>query len=1052
MILLACKGFAQSFSKVKIIDSASGLPISGVEVKTGARLIAISDRDGVAVLNQTPGIYSFTFKFLGYKLLDRKIELPFDKTLVVALVPDVKQLEDIQINTGYQNLPKERATGSFTQLNNKILNQQVGKDILTRLEAVASGLMVDRSTNATGRIMIRGLSTIRGPKSPLVIFDNFPYEGDINNINPNDIQDITILKDAAASSIWGARAGNGVIVITSKKSKFNNPLQVDFNLNTSIADRPDLYKLPQVSAADYIENEVFLFDKGFYNAQINAVTRPVLTPVVEILVARNNGALSAAQAQQQINALKLFDVRDDFLRYKYTNSFNTQGSLNLSAGNEKLAWIASLGYDYGKSDLSALSKRFTNRYQITFRPVANLELSGGINYTRNKNSSGRQGFGSIGFIGNSLYPYARLADENGNALVLQKERRLSYLQAAAGGLLQDWAYYPLTDDRHIVGNSSLNDINLNGGIKYKLPYAFTAEVKYQYENQNFESKNLYDKDSYFARNLVNDFAQYVNNVVVYKVPKGGILDNSRNNLEVHNLRGQLNYNFARGDHQVDAFVGAEGRHAKLSGMSSRLYGYNEENLSFGYVDYTTQFPSIITGASSLIPDGNSINENTTRFVSLFGNAGYTYKGRYTLSASARKDASNNFGVNINNRWNPLWSSGISWNLGSEPFFKVKWVPQLKIRMTYGVSGNIDPSMTAVTTIFYTGTSAYLPEPSARFSNYANPELQWESLGMFNAGLDFVLFNGRISGTVEYYRKNGKKLFGNSLLDYSGGVGPSILKNVASMKGTGYEIQLQSKNIDGDFKWGTDLSLSLYHDKITDYFISNVQGSTLVGNPGSPPISGIIGSPVYSMFGYKWAGLDPVNGDPQGILNNQVTKNYSALTGNSTQLSDLVYFGSALPTAFGLFRNTFSYRRFELNIQLSFKAGYYFRRNSITYNTMFAGLAAHSDFSKRWQNPGDENLTNVPSLVYPNAVARDNFYKGSEVLIDKGDHVRFQYINFNYTFKVPQGLIRSCTIFCIASNLGLIWRANKEGIDPDYGNNLTTVAPGKTFSAGFRMGL
>ncbi|QDW23955.1 hypothetical protein FFJ24_003570 [Pedobacter sp. KBS0701] len=343
-------------------------------------------------------------------------------------------------------------------------------------------------------------------------------------------------------------------------------------------------------------------------------------------------------------------------------------------------------------------------------------------------------------------------------------------------------------------------------------------------------------------------------------------------------------------------------------------------------------------------------------------------------------------------------------------------------------------------------------PSARFSNYANPELQWESLGMFNAGLDFTLFNGRISGTVEYYRKNGKKLFGNALLDYSGGVGASILKNVAGMKGTGYEIQLQSKNIDRSFKWGTDLSVSLYHDQITAYFISNVQGSTLVGNPGSPPISGIIGSPVYSVFGYKWAGLDPATGDPQGILNNQVTKNYSALTGSSTQLSDLVYFGSALPTAFGLFRNTFSYRRFELNIQLSFKAGYYFRRNSITYNTMFAGLAAHSDFSKRWQNPGDENFTNVPSLVYPNAVARDNFYKGAEVLISKGDHVRFQYINLNYTFRVPKGLIRSGTVFCVASNLGLVWKANKEGIDPDYGNNLTTVAPAKTFSAGFRMGL
>lgn len=1052
MIFLAYKSFSQSPSRIKIIDEVSGSPISGVEVKIGPKFHSISDSEGIVNINQTAGTYHIIFKFLGYKSLEREIQLPLDRTMVVSLSTEAKQLEDVNIYTGYQNLPKERATGSFTKIDNKLLNQQVSKDILSRLEAVASGLMVDRSTNSSGRIMIRGLSTIRGPKSPLIILDNFPYEGDLNNINPNDVENITILKDAAASSIWGARAGNGVIVITSKQSKFDSPLQINFNLNTSVADRPDLYKLPQVSSKDYIENEVFLFNKGFYNAQINSLSKSVLTPVVEILISRSNGTLSPAQAEQQINFLKGLDVREDFLKYKYTNSLNTQGSLNLSGGNENLAWIASLGYDYGKSDLSALSKRFTNRYQITFKPISNLEVSGGINYTKNRSSSGKQGFGSIGFIGNSLYPYAKFADENGNPLIMSKERRLIYLQSAAGGMLQDWAYYPLIDDQHIVSNSFLNDINLNGGIKYKLPYSFTAELKYQYENQAFENKTLYDQESYFARNLVNDFAQYLNNVVSYKVPKGGILDNSRNNLEVHNLRGQLNYNLKQGEHQFDAFIGAEGRQAKNSAISSRIYGFNEENLSYGFVDYTTQFPSIITGANAFIPDGSGVNENTTRFLSFFANAGYTYKGKYTFSVSGRKDASNNFGVNINNRWNPLWSSGISWNVSNEPFFKLKWMPQLKVRMTYGVSGNIDPSMTAVTTIFYTGTSAYLPEPSARFSNYANPELQWESLAMFNAGVDFMLLGGRISGSVEYYKKNGQKLFGNAFLDYSGGVGSSILKNVASMKGTGYEIQLQSKNIDRDFKWNSDLSLSLYHDKITDYFITNLQGSTLVGNPGNPPISGIIGSPVYSVFGYKWAGLDPVNGDPQGILNNQITKNYSALTGASTQLADLVYFGSALPTAFGFLRNSFSYRNFELNVQLSFKAGYYFRRNSITYNTMFAGLAAHSDFSKRWQNAGDENITNVPSVVYPNSVARDSFYKGSEVLISKGDHVRFQYINLNYKFHLQQGLIKSATIFGVVSNLGLIWKANKDGIDPDYGNSLTSVAPAKTFSFGLKMGL
>ncbi|GAB3832880.1 hypothetical protein GCM10028895_51200 [Pontibacter rugosus] len=181
------------------------------------------------------------------------------------------------VSTGYQRIPQERATGSFAQVSEATLQEQVSTDILSRLEAVASGVSVDRS-RLTPELMVRGLSTINGPATPLIVVDNFPYEGDIGNLNPNDVESITVLKDAAAASIWGARAGNGVIVITTKKGRFNQPLTVGFNSSVSVSQEPDLSYLQQMKASDFIDVEQFLFEKGYYRGQLASSGRPVLSP------------------------------------------------------------------------------------------------------------------------------------------------------------------------------------------------------------------------------------------------------------------------------------------------------------------------------------------------------------------------------------------------------------------------------------------------------------------------------------------------------------------------------------------------------------------------------------------------------------------------------------------------------------------------------------------------------------------------------------------------------------------------------------------------------
>lgn len=1042
--------FAQFKSKLVIVDRETGaaLPKAKILIAGNQNVFYAAD-DGTFYLPPGKGEFRLSVFYVGYEVEQLSVTAPLGSDLRVFLRSKANILADVQINTGYQRLPKERSNGSFTVLDNKLLNQQVGQNILSRLEAVSSGLIADRSTSSSGRLMIRGISSIRGPKEPLVVLNNFPYEGNLNNINPNDVESVTILKDAAAASIWGSRAGNGVVVITTKTGKYGGKTTISANMNAGYSPKPNLSRLPQMASSDFIDTEIFLYGKGFYNSQINSTTQPALTPLIELLLKRDNGLISGEATQQEIARLKGLDVRNDFTDYFYRNMYSNQLSVNLSGGGIAYKWISAAGYDRSISDLDARYNRFSLRTQVDFKPIRDLELTSGIQFTRSSSLSGRSGYGNILSVNSTLYPYAELADGNGEALPVPKDRRISYLNSLANGLLGDWAYYPLDEFKHTEGKTDISDLLLNTGLKYTLPFGFSLDFSYQFERQQSSGRTLYNTQSYFARNTVNDFAQFVNGVVQYKVPKGGILDNLNNVMEVNNFRGLLKYGLQKSDHDLSAFLGIESRNAETDGLSSRLYGFRDDILTFGTVDYTAQYLSLSTGNSSFIPDRNDVGRSVTRFVSVFSNAAYSYKSRYTLTVSGRRDASNLFGLNTNNKWNLLWSAGLGWNIDKEKFFGAKWISLLKLRASYGVSGNIDPSMTAITTIAYAGTNPSLSEPYARFNNYANPDLKWENVAMMNLGADFSMLENRLWGSVEFFHKKGKDLFGNALLDYTGGVGSSILKNVAEMSGNGIEIQLNSVNLNRKLKWTSSFNFTRYADRIDKYFLSNMQGSSFLGTANSPPVSGVIGNPVYSVYAYRWAGLDPLNGDPIGMLKNQPSKNYSEIIGTGTKLSDLRYFGSAIPRIFGTFGNSFRFRGLEINIQVSYKLDYFFKRNSIQYGNLFSTGLGHSDFALRWTKPGDELFTNVPSQVYPNTNARDNFYRNAEILISKGDHIRLQYVNLSYTPPLKLKKISNLTVYANVSNLGIIWAANKSGLDPDYEIGVSALAPSKIFSIGLR---
>ena len=1034
-----------------VMADSSLMPLSGATIQLKGRNVSVTtDNTGKFSISIPESGGTLIVTYVGYSTLSVRVGKNSQAPLNVYMTAIPKEMDEVTIvSTGYESLPKERATGSFSTISQKRFNEQVSTNILDRLPAVANGLSLDRRTSADG-LMIRGISSIQGPTEPLIILDNFPFEGDIQGINPNDIESITILKDAAAASIWGTKAGNGVIVITTKKAKLNQPLLISFNANTTIIEKPDLYYAKQISSADFIEVEKFLFDKQYRFSDTANLGRPAFSPVYEILFKKRNGLISEAEANAQLQLFAQNDIRDEFSKYMYQTAVNQQYAVNIQGGSDKSSWITSLGYDKNRSNTNEKYERINFRIENMFRPVSSLSITAGAYYTYNSFRSGRSAYGSIS-TDRGLPPYTKFADENGKALPLFNLRE-SYLDTAGVGKLLDWRLYPLDDFKHTTSNNSVQNILAKLGVNYRVSRGLFVDVLYQYERQQGDLKTLYDVNSYYVRDLINRFSEinYSTGQITYNVPVGSILDLSNELLQSHNFRAQLNYDNSWGKHSITSIAGAHVRQRKIDRNSYRSYGYDQDVLSSGLVDITTPYPTFVDGSLSFIPDigGNPFYQTINRFISFYGYLAYSYDKRYSLTVSGRRDGSNLFGAKTNDKWKPLWSTGISWDIHQEQFYKSSLIPYLRLRATYGYSGNVDQAKTALTVFYYQSNSPYTLSPMGSILSFGNSELRWEQVRMINTGLDFRLKDNRLSGSIELYFKKGKDLFGTDLLDYTGGAGSSIIKNVASMKGYGLDIELNSINITSkSVSWRTDINLSINKDKVVDYYLPNKQGSNFVAR--NIP-SGLEGKPVFSIFSYKWAGLDPLNGDPLGYMNGSPSNNYVALTGSQTQVTDLFYHGPALPVLFGSLGNNVSIRKLSLAFRFTYKFGHYFRRESIRYFGLFGGAKGHSDYSERWQKPGDELQTFIPSMPYPAVSRRDDFFTGSEVLVSKADHIRFQYLTLNYDIK--QSWIKgfkNAQVYFSANNIGIVWRANKEGIDPDYPN--ATIPPAKSYSIGIRAG-
>jgi TonB-dependent starch-binding outer membrane protein SusC len=1033
-LLLFFPSLGQEILRGKV-QTQTGIPLAGASVRlknSGTR--SVTDLNGRFSLKTTKQNDTLLVSFIGYQPVEQAFNLPLKTLLIITLSLQSRELEAVTVSTGYYQLPAERVTGSFTQIDQETLNRSNSADILGRLKGVSNSILFDERNEREPKISVRGLSTLYAGQAPLIVLNNFPYEGDINNINPNDVESITILKDAAAASIWGVRAANGVIVITTKKGQAGKKPVLGFNSSMTLGNKPDVYYNPGMSSNDFIGVEEFLFNRGFYEGMETDPARPALTPAVELLIARRDGLLSATETDTRLQELSSHNVRDDFNNYVYRSSISQQYALNLSGGTELNSYYVSAGYDRNSDYTAALNDRFTLRADQVFSIGKKLKLKPSLAYSRTAGTSGREGMSSITpGLGKNLFPYARLADENGNPLPVLKDYRRSYVQGTEAAGLLNWDYVPLEDYRSQTISTKQNDLLLNMGVDYRLSSQFSAKLQYQYENSNNGVRELKGEASYFARDMINRFTQDDGSgTLTYQVPRGGILDLTSGGMATQTGRGQMEYSHTWSKHSLDALAGVEIREIRNDGSTYRTYGYQDDGLISTPVNYFDYFPMYQdAGDYQTIPQNNDFTDQTNRYTAFYANAAYTYDQRYIISGSARKDASNLFGVRSNQKGVPLWSAGLAWNIHREQFFSADWLDLFKLRLTYGYNGNLDRNLAAVATIYqFTGNLNNRPYGLVR--SYPNPELSWEKVGVWNAGLDFGLKNKVISGSLDYYVKRGKNLIGDQPVDPTVGLmSGTIRRNVANMITRGLDLQLNSKNINRGFKWSSSFLFSQNTNKLTDYYMGNSRTASAYIN-GGRSIVPVEGKPVYSIFSFPWAGLDPATGNPMGLLDGKPSTDYRALR-SETLLSDLQYHGSALPTVFGGLANTFTYGGFSLYVNMTYKLGYFFRRESISYDLLYNRWKGHSDFRDRWQKPGDELHTSVPSMVYPAVFGRDELYANSAALVEKGDHIRLQDLNLTYRLqgKNLKPPFKDMQLYTNARNLGFLWRATKTGLNPDY---------------------
>lgn len=947
----------------KILNIKDNSPLGGVAIrKVNSSQGSISNEDGAFKININKGDKLI---FSRVDMVSKVVEV-FNNPNTILLQESENNLSDVLV-LAYGNQKRKSFTGAVGTIKNTTLENAPNSSVQETLQGNIAGV---QSTNGLGQpgsapnIRIRGIGSINASATPLYVIDGIPVvSGDISGLNSNtiaglnanDIQSMTVLKDASATSLYGSRAANGVILITTKggksgKSRIHFTYQKGYNNNTIQEDQKTL------NTSQYLQ----YYNEGWVNSG---------KPVTSF-----DSLLTANGVNKSVNT----DWFNEVLRQGDYAQYN----LNASGGTEKNTYYISGSYYNSNAPTKNIDyDKATYRMNLTSEISKKLTIKGGFSGSFQRSSN----FLSGSFFGNPVRAMYRLAPW----LPVYKSDGKTY------DLSYNSGYNPVAVLETTKRNAKTYNISGNSSAKYEIWKGLTFEGNYAIDFNHAFSSIYYDPR--------------VGNA---NVAAGGSIENYTQDITNWVSTNIIRYKKEFNDkHDLEAFAGYEAQSRSDIDLNIQVNGIA---------------PGTTTAAGGSSPVLTTGTGTGNRLVSKFLNTNYTYNTKYFISGSIREDASSRFAKNF--RSATFWSVGGGWNISNEPFFKNNWIEELKLRASYGYTGNqgIDNFESLG---LYSAGSDYNLQSGLSLNQLANDNLTWEKNIPLNIGTDFSLLKGRLSGTVDWYTRLSSQLLISQSIPSLNGV-TSITVNNGSMKNTGFEITLSSVNIAPTtakgFKWVTELNFTSNKNVITQLDSSYPVGSYYRK----------VGYDYYTHNQRGYAGVNAANGEALWYT----TAGKDSTTNTFTTGLPRLQYGSASPKWYGGMTNSFSYHDFKLSFQL-----YAFWGNTIYdsygylqktdanlgFSDQSNGISRY-EYERRWTTPGQ--VTDVPKPVYLGTQSSAGSYESSRFLYD-GSYIRLRDISLSY--NLPKSIIskyklNAAKIYIRGQNLFTYTVDKRFNTDPEVG--------------------
>ena len=1017
-----------------VVDT-KGQPLPGVTILLkGTTVGCVTDSEGNFRL-ELPMRENIvlSFSFVGMKTIE--VAYSGQKEMKVVLEEEITEMEQVNvISTGYYDIDKSKMTGAVEV----VTAREIAGKGYTSIDEVLRGTLAGVSVmNVSGRpgaqaqIRIRGVNSLTGNMEPMWIVDGMPMQGNlptsvgvgatdlentvltsgIGNISPDDVESITILKDAAAAAIYGSRAANGVIVIKTKRGRVGKSY---INVQSSFA----ISEAPKNRLEMMNSEEKIAFERSLYEDFPNATLRGRASLLYKGI---DEGTISRADAMAELENMR--QINTDWFDEIFRVALNHKHVVTLSGGSETTQFYSSINYSNEQGVIPNNDyKHFGATLKLTHDFNRNLRILFDVSSSLRTEKSSASAVNPL-YYATFANPYERPYDENGNyAYDYSYEPELSKVK---DGYMYD--FNMLKDLRENTAKTKYGSNQVNLQLEWKLFEGFMYSLAGTVSNTSSYTRKEIAPGSYTSKVKSWILDLYSENEIPDNLNLGALQENTSRSFG-WTVRNQIKYaRELKEDHFVNIVVGHEVSAVESNSFMQYSPQYDVDKGLIGYPN--------LDGVNAGDLDLDRLHETSKgqdRSVSVFATASYSYKDRYVVAGSSRWDGADIIGTD--NCFSPLWNVSLKWNMHEENFMKsCRFVNVLSLRGSYGFTGSIDRNAYPFTLMTYGSLRYYDGIQLPIDVMPGNPSVKWQKKEDRSIGLDFSLFNYRINGTVNYYCNDVNNLLGDKKIPYSTGRG-SVVANLSSLRNSGWEFSLNTVNIDHEnFRWTTSFNIALNDNKITDAFYEKISDLYTIRRKYQ-----IEGYPVNAWFGFKTAGINPQTGeymiytdakDEDGHPKGYPYGNGYIADGSTYSTENAYYLGEAEPPISGGFGTTLTYKRLSLNAQFAFMTGHKIKSFK-SYNGSLMNASRLNQLkteANRWRKPGD--ITNVPK--YTTSTATLSLLEITDDKLEDGSYLKCNLISLGY--NLPSNLCQKLGLSqlrCTFNVHNLFTWTKYRGIDPE----------------------